>query len=176
MAQSRQALSHHAKFEQAAIRADIAIVRHVCERDSQSLYMIKKFLIAKNIWPSQAVSMSKGKKISVPAANPGSPGGAASSELFPAMPMKEPVQAVQWKTAAEIHRNFAVWSKVPPAQIRRILSHICPTSLSEGNLLGLRRTGQKEIPRTVALDILEFLMGLNPEHWEVDPTACWTTR
>ena len=100
-----------------------------------------------------------------------SAGSAADGTLF-ADPLPEPEgagsqKAVNWATSPEIHRSFRFWDKVPPAQLRRLLTSLYPVSMSESNLLSLRKAGQREMPRGIALDIFEFVFGEDPAFMEV---------
>jgi hypothetical protein len=69
----------------------------------------------------------------------------------------------QWNVGEAIHRNRSRWCQVPPSQIRMILSTLEPLSLSQGNLRSLMKKGMRECPREPLLQLLEFIVGIDPE-------------
>lgn len=62
-----------------------------------------------------------------------------------------------------IHRNFlSSWSLVPPKTLRVLITILEPVSLSKFALKALIPKGCKELPRAIALQILQYLLELNP--------------
>jgi hypothetical protein len=62
----------------------------------------------------------------------------------------------------EVHRNFATWSRVPPAHLTLVLAAIEEVSMSAAALKGLRKKGQREVPSSKLLELLERETGCDP--------------
>ena len=64
--------------------------------------------------------------------------------------------------AKALHRNFQKWAQVPALYLRKALSIAEPVSLAFHALKALIPRGSREIPRAVALEIMEFMTDIDP--------------
>ena len=64
--------------------------------------------------------------------------------------------------AKALHRNFQKWAQVPALYLRKALSIAKPVSLAFHALKALIPRGSREIPRAVALEIMEFMTDIDP--------------
>ena len=64
--------------------------------------------------------------------------------------------------AKALHRNFQKWGQVPALYLRKALSFAEPVSLAFHSLKALIPRGSREVPRAVALEIMELMTDLDP--------------
>ena len=62
----------------------------------------------------------------------------------------------------EIHRNFKCWSNCPPVHLRMLFGRLEPISCSLGNIRQSLGPNQRELPKGLALELMEFMTGINP--------------
>ena len=76
-----------------------------------------------------------------------------------------------WKLSDEIHRNFRTWEKVPPAQLRRLITAVAPLSCSIDRLSVYRTAGMREVPRSPLLQLWELSTKHRVMMWEMSGTS-----
>ena len=78
-------------------------------------------------------------------------------------PSSSPIQApAAGQSDMELHRNYATWSQVPVAFLKALLSKVEPVSLSMMNLRSVTKKGCKDPPRSILLEIFEYLTDTDP--------------
>ena len=174
MAVSEQAAKQFQRAQNAARKADLAVMTSLLRNDATVQYSFKQHLVATGKWPKDGKIVKK--KPVLPEATKDSPQEIPtqkSTEAQPAdettehSPQKSETQSSaklsNWNLATQIHRNFSTWGRVPPAQVRQILSALSPIACSGANLKSYMKKGMREVPRKSLLELLEYMVDKAPE-------------
>ena len=135
----------------------------VLRTDRAFLYECKQALVATGRWPESGQLDKATLRAAAAAASGKMPVKTEVSSVAPATKVKDETpppanddegsssvndQPIgDWRLSTTIHRNFKTWDKVPPAQLRRLITSLSPISCSTNNLKGYMSKGMREVPR-----------------------------
>ena len=149
MALAPYAVKAHTKAANAAAKSDLTVMIVLLKNDRSIAYDFKQSLVASGKWPENGVldkraleamgrnsfaspckPKTEKKEEESEQALASTPGTGETPELSPS-PSK-PIG--DWKLSPSIHRNFKTWDRVPPAQLRRLISDLALVSRFGNNL------------------------------------------
>ena len=172
-AQQQKKLQERA--DQMAYKNDLVTCSKLIKDSPHTLHLMKQYLIAKGMWPGEGggSTASGSAEVRLPLAleEPATPKlkaicDAGLQDPEASAPASSPASATKPKedkfNTIEIHRNFKTWANCPPVHLRMLFGKLEPISCTFGNIKQSFTGNQRELPRQLALELLEFTTGINP--------------
>jgi hypothetical protein len=148
----------------------------ILKNDAAILGLTKQYMITKGWWPGAPASSegeatdSKSEPLSITEGTPrkalcdkaAHPQGSPSQPPAANTPSKKGVAKEDKFASIEIHRNFKTWANCPPLHLRMLFGRLEPISCSMGNIRQSLGANQREMPKALALELMEYITGINP--------------
>jgi hypothetical protein len=160
------------RADSMAHKHDLSTCTKLIKDSPHTLYLMKQYLKAKGMWPGEDGSIASGSaEALLPLADePATPKLKAICDAeLQASPSSAPASSPASAKGKgdkfdtiEIHRNFKTWANCPPVHLRMLYGKLEPISCTFGNIKQSFTGNQRELPRPLALELLEFVTGLNP--------------
>ena len=132
--------------------------------------LVKRCLQSNGLWNAgvDTAKTAARKRMETPLCSEQAPAGDTADENLTEQQLKEKEFKENPDLQAEIHRNFARWRDVPPKHLKSLCAALEPVSCNARVLKVYCSTGQREVPREPLLQILEFMLDVDP-NTEVGP-------